>query len=292
MKKEIFTQDEIESLLAIVDEAEEAEETSDTKLFDFKRPHFLLKEDKHNIKSFFEGMENSIIDWVGHDLKSISLHSADYLSYSEFITCATDLAEHYIEGYCKNTEINLNTNIVLGIDNTLLIGLNGDPGINIKTGISEFNELKIAEGIVAFLEDNNIIDAGNIISKNKDYKGKQFPGYHPGVVLMYEIITKNQHSGLIYVFIPFEIIKCKIEDIKEKVKETEYQNKTQTLLLTAKLGEVEISMEDLKKCDTLFLNRKANEPIELYSGNTKVCEGEVIVKEDDTLGIIITKKGK
>lgn len=286
---EILTQDEINALLAIIDETDEEDKNSDVILFDFKRPHFIRKGDIHDIQTFFENMRHSIKHWVGHDIQRISLHSVDYLSYSDFTACITDLAEHYIEVHCKKAEANLDTNVVLGIDDTLLIGLNGASNLNKKTGVSEFNELKIAEGIVSFLEDNNVIDSGNVLSQDKDYKEKQFPGYYPGIVALYEIFTVNQSSGLFYMFIPFELIKYKLSEIKGTVAEIDNQDKLNKLSITAKLGEAEISLSDLKENNTIFLNKKADDPIELHLGCTKVGEGEVIVKDDDTLGIIITK---
>ena len=291
----ILSQEEINMLLDVIDEdKDEVEPISDKNLYDFRRPNIIAKEDLRILRDFFREMEEEIKDWVGHDLRYASLHSIDQVKYSEFLLSISDLAEHYIN--IQRNEIN--TNIVLGIDDSLLIGLNGDPSINRKTNRSEFNELKIAEGIASFLKKNNVITNAVVIKEDKDTEMKQFPEYYPGMYLLYELYTKGISTGCVHIFIPFEIIKFKIKEIEERLKEIKNSNNSNNsnkeikINLTAKLGETEIDLNTLKNLtefDTFFLNRKTNDPIEIYSGNKKFFEGEVIVNENDDLGIVITK---
>lgn len=279
----IFTAEEIDELLKIVDELDIDDELSEP-LEATKNE----REDNRALLDFFSTMPGSIDKWVGPDLKYASLYSITELEYSDFIFATINLAEHYISVHDKD----IDTNIVMGIDESLLIGLNGDPTINRKTGRSDFNELKITEGIASYLKKNNIVDIATVVKEDKNSEMKHLPEDEPGFVLLYELIPRAAtSSGLIYLFIPSKLVKPKIDDIK-KINATK-DNVSEKLTLTAKLGDIDIDLNDLDKLneyDIISLNKKANAPVEIYLKDKKLFEGLAIEKEDNTLGVVITKK--
>ena len=202
----VLTVEEIDELLKTVDEADDEESLEELEATKRKR------EDRQALLEFFRDMSDSINRWVGHDLKYASLHSMEELAYTDFVFAVTNLAEHYISVHDKD----INTNIVMGIDKSLLIGLNGEPTINRKTGRSDFNELKITEGIASYLKKNNIVDVATVVKEDKNSEMKHLPEDEPGFVLLYELIPRAAtSSGLIYLFIPSKLVKPKIDDIKK-----------------------------------------------------------------------------
>ena len=273
-KKSILTTEEIDEIIEIIEE-----DICEVAIDELIRKRNILLE-------FFKDMSDSINNWVGPDLKHASLHSVDELSYSDFLFAVTDLAEHYINVHHKD----INTNIILGIDDSLLIGLNGDPTINRKTNRSDFNELKITEGISAFLRENDMIEHSTVIKEDKDSEIKHLPVDDLGFVLLYELTpTACTGPGLIYVFIPSTLIEYKFNTIKENIE----NNNSKKVTLTAKLGEVKIDSDDLERTneyDIISLNKKANAPIEIYLKDKKLFEGIAVEKEDNTLGVVVTKK--
>ena len=203
----VLTIEEINELLKTVDETDDEEEVEEDA--EYKKKVEEIRKERRVLLNLFGEATEALKAWFGRELKYAKLHSLDIMSYADFVMSCIDLSEYYI---AINDE-NINTNIILSIDESILIGLNGDPTLDEKTEVSDINELRIVEAIASFVKENKIASNTTVVKEDRNSEMKQFPEDKEGIVLLYELIPNAcTRSGIVMMFVPRELVKLDITD--------------------------------------------------------------------------------
>ena len=282
---EILSQEEIDALLEATDEDEDENESENRnyRLHDFKRPANLKKEDRIKLSNFAKKFEEEFfreLVQVTRTNISVSFHSLDNLLYSEYTLGLTNPISFNIFKTASYPESSIIATL--------------EPSVLIAFAKTNKNIADVTASVLAKLG----IEITSIERFNDPNSYQEIKFNDNGVELLFEIIS-GSYSGMYTLFIPMQFIKnvlfeTRVEELDSETSDNSISENLKELEVDVwvKLANTKISLEklsNLKKEDTIFFDKSANELLEIYAGNVKLGYGEVIVDENNNYGVIIEK---
>ncbi len=301
---DILSQDEIDALMGIVDDAESPEEAEESQerqimLYDFKRPNRVSKEQLRAIRGIHDKMARNLASEMSATLRSIieiQLQSVDQMTYGEFLMSLpspTSFNVFSIKPLDGSAVLEINPSIVFPMIDRLLGGKGdqydterelSDIEMTLLDNILKVMMAKLKESWAPIYELIPIIE-----SKESSPNVIQIVAQNEIVVMVVLEITIGETSGMInlaYPVIHLESILSRLasKDImvgersakKSRSRELKELLKRADILNEAILGTTHLSIKkilDLEIGDVIKLNApESNEAIitidkkELFKG--------------------------
>jgi len=298
---EVLSQDEIDALLSAIstgemnlEEAKEREEKKKVKIYDFKRPDKLSKDQLRTIQMIHETFGRLNTTMLSAQLRTavqIQVISVDQITYEEFIRSIpefTILSIFDMGSLEGNAILELNPNIVFAIIDRLF----GGPGesIDLTRELTDI-ELTVIENVILRLLGNlkesweNVYEVQPRIEQiESNPQFVQIVGPNEMVVIVTFEIKIGGAEGMMNICLPCPVIDPIIPRLsaqywfstikREKTEENilalkERLNKVK-IPLVAKLGSTNINLKELlmlKQGDVLVLNQHIDKEIDIIVGN-------------------------
>ncbi|BDU50115.1 flagellar motor switch protein FliM [Haliovirga abyssi] len=298
---EVLSQDEIDALLSAIstgevnlEEAKSIEEEKKVKVYDFKRPDKLSKDQLRTIQMIHETFARLNTTMLSAQLRSaiqIQVISVDQITYEEFIRSIpefTILGIFDVGSLEGNAILEMNPNIVY----TIIDRLFGGPGemIDLSRELTDI-ELTVIERVILKLLNNlkeswsNIIEVSPRIEQiESNPQFVQVVGPNEMVVLVTFEVKIGSVEGMMNICLPYPMIDPIVSKLsaqywfssvrKEMTKENLGALKSRlnkvNVPLIANLGKAIVSLNDLlklKQGDVLKLNQSANKNLDISVGN-------------------------
>lgn len=304
---DVLSQKEIDSLISALtagnlDVEEIKKESADTqiKVYDFRRPDKLSKEQMRTLQMIHENLARSLTTILSTQLRTLvdfDVASIEQISYEEFIRSLpepTIIGISDLEPFQGQFILEINSNIGFAMIDRLFGGL-GSADFNSRpfTDIEKAVFKKIINWILnAFPEAwENII---RVRPNLKDIESNpQFTQIVPGndMVILITLISKiGSSEGLINICIPYIMIEpivdrlnaqqwfanTRLEQTARHINILRNRIKRTSLDLYAELGGAELSVSELlylQPGDVIRLDRKSSDNIDIRIGNRVKFKG-------------------
>ncbi|NLK62794.1 MAG: flagellar motor switch protein FliM [Fusobacteria bacterium] len=298
---EVLSQDEIDALLSAIstgemnlEEAKEREEKKKIKIYDFKRPDKLSKDQLRTIQMIHETFGRLNTTMLSAQLRSavqIQVISVDQITYEEFIRSIpefTILSIFDMGTLDGNAILELNPNIVFAIIDRLF----GGPGrsIDITRELTDI-ELTVIENVILRLLGNLKESWENVhevqprieqIESNPQFV--QIVGPNEMVIIVTFEIKIGDTEGMMNICLPSPVIdpimprlsaqywfsSIKKEKTEENILAIKDRLNKVKIPLVAKLGNTTINLKELlslKTGDVLVLDQNIHREIDIIVGN-------------------------
>lgn len=304
---DVLSQKEIDSLISALtagnlDVEEIKKESADTqiKVYDFRRPDKLSKEQMRTLQMIHENLARSLTTILSTQLRTLvdfDVASIEQISYEEFIRSLpepTIIGISDLEPFQGQFILEINSNIGFAMIDRLFGGL-GSADFNSRpfTDIEKAVFKKIINWILnAFPEAwENII---RVRPNLKDIESNpQFTQIVPGndMVILITLISKiGSSEGLINICIPYIMIEpivdrlnaqqwfanTRLEQTARHINILRNRIKRTSLDLYAELGGAELTVSELlylQPGDVIRLDRKSSDNIDIRIGNRVKFKG-------------------
>jgi len=288
---DILSQEEIDALLAALEtgevKIEEETKKQDVKIYDFRRPDKLSKDQLRTIQMIFENFTRSAVTGLSGYLRTaieINLVSVDQVTYQEYIRSLTEPTFMVIEDVSESANIILEMSLPLVfiiIDK--LLGGPGKPISNLR-GLTTLEE-KLMQRIVDII-NSSLSEAWQPVA-NWNFQAVRLE-YSPSFVQLVPPsditavttmeVKMQEMTGIMTVAIPYVVLEpyvqklsaqmwfTSIRKIKRDKKKVLNTIKDVMFDVAAVIGETDIPINDLlllEVGDVIILDRKVNEPIDV-----------------------------
>ncbi len=309
---DILSQDEIDALLEVVDDAHEqvpeevslpSSSTSERHimLYDFKRPNRVSKEQLRAIKGIHDKMARNLSSHISATLRSIieiTLQSVDQMTYGEFLMSLpspTSFNIFSIKPLDGNAVLEINPSIAFAMLDKLLGGKGEgyeqdreltDIELNLLDTILRVMMQKLKEAWGPVVEMIPVIE-----SKESSPNVVQIVAQNEIVIMIVLEITIGETSGMINIAYPviyLESILSKLASKNIMVGETSAKKsrnqelreliKRADITTEALLGETELSIReilDLEVGSVIRLNRAARNSAIISIDNKEIFEAKM-----------------
>lgn len=307
---DILSQEEIDALLEIVDEDGNIDalpapsskvDNRNVSLYDFKRPNRVSKEQLRAFRGIHDKMARSLSSQISASMRSIveiTLHSADQMTYGEFLMSLpspTSFNVFSMKPLDGNGALEINPSIAFSMVDRLLGG-NGE-GYETSRDFTDI-ELNLLDTMLRIIMQNlkeawsAIIDMyPTIEAKESSPNVVQIVAQNEIVIMVVMEISIGQSSGMMnicYPVIAMESVLPKLVSRDLMLQDTS-SKKSRNKELKALLGGAKVSIEaslgeaelDFKKVleldvgDVIMLNSPANDHVTLYVDEKKKFMGEM-----------------
>jgi flagellar motor switch protein FliM len=300
---DILSQDEIDALLSTVvdeggqSESMEAEEFVPKKIsvYDFRRPDRVSKEQLRSIRNLHDKFARNFSSNLSSFLRTItdiSLVSVDQMTYGEFLMSLPDPTSFNIISMIPlqgNAVLEINPSLVFPIVDKLLGGA-GLPLFQVRE-LTQL-EMTIIDGIIALIL-KDLEDVWKQVVPNVRFKKElsensphviQIVAQNEVVVLIVFEVKFGEATGMMNLCLPALVLEPILGKISsqdwligaKKGRTGEYEIRILELLesmlvrCTVELGRTTLSMEEVLELatgDTVLLNKKSTQPLNIYVGN-------------------------
>jgi flagellar motor switch protein FliM len=300
---DILSQDEIDALLSTVvdeggqSESLEAEEFVPKKIsvYDFRRPDRVSKEQLRSIRNLHDKFARNFSSNLSSFLRTItdiSLVSVDQMTYGEFLMSLPDPTSFNIISMIPlqgNAVLEINPSLVFPIVDKLLGGA-GLPLFQVRE-LTQL-EMTIIDGIIALIL-KDLEDVWKQVVPNVRFKKElsensphviQIVAQNEVVVLIVFEVKFGEATGMMNLCLPALVLEPILGKISsqdwligaKKGRTGEYEIRILELLesmlvrCTVELGRTTLSMEEVLELatgDTVLLNKKSTQPLNIYVGN-------------------------
>jgi len=315
---DILSQDEIDALLStVVDEGEKPESVENTdfmpkkiSVYDFRRPDRVSKEQLRSIKNLHDKFSRNFSSNLSSFLRTItdiSLVSVDQMTYGEFLMSLPDPTSFNIISMIPlqgNAVLEINPSLIFPIVDKLLGGA-GLPLFQVRE-LTQL-EMTIIDGIISLIL-KDLEEVWKQVVPNVRLKKElsensphviQIVAQNEVVVLIVFEVKFGEATGMMNLCLPALVLEPILGKISsqdwligaKKGRSGEYELRILELLETipvkcsVELGHTQLSMKEileLQEGDTVILNKKSTQPINMYVGNRNKFSG--------TIGIMGIKK--
>jgi len=306
-------QNEIDRLIAaiIAGNAESVYKKPSYKIYDFKRPYILTKDNIDTLNIIHKELTEKLTDFFSNYLKcttKIHLAAVDELTYNDFTTCVFSpscLAIINLHPLKENAIIEISSAIYNVMLNIQIDGYERDILYN-ENELTESEKVVMGKLMICFFNAiheswKKIIEITpeltTIETSLKDVKIES-PD-EVGVLAMFECKI-NDIEGIINIFYPYSFIK----PIKNKITSSYYNLGVETMNKPIKsdadqtsipvsvvIGEKNFPLQSIKDMEIgtiLELDKSIGEDMDIYAGNVLAAHGAVVVI-NDKFGIKITE---
>jgi flagellar motor switch protein FliM len=300
---DILSQDEIDALLSTVvdedgqSESPEAEEFVPKKIsvYDFRRPDRVSKEQLRSIRNLHDKFARNFSSNLSSFLRTItdiSLVSVDQMTYGEFLMSLPDPTSFNIISMIPlqgNAVLEINPSLVFPIVDKLLGGA-GLPLFQVRE-LTQL-EMTIIDGIIALIL-KDLEEVWKQVVPNVRFKKElsensphviQIVAQNEVVVLIVFEVKFGEATGMMNLCLPALVLEPILGKISsqdwligaKKGRTGEYEIRILELLesmlvrCTVELGRTSLSMEEVLELgagDTVLLNKKSTQPLNMYVGN-------------------------
>jgi flagellar motor switch protein FliM len=300
---DILSQDEIDALLSTVvdedgqSESTEAEEFVPKKIsvYDFRRPDRVSKEQLRSIRNLHDKFARNFSSNLSSFLRTItdiSLVSVDQMTYGEFLMSLPDPTSFNIISMIPlqgNAVLEINPSLVFPIVDKLLGGA-GLPLFQVRE-LTQL-EMTIIDGIIALIL-KDLEEVWKQVVPNVRFKKElsensphviQIVAQNEVVVLIVFEVKFGEATGMMNLCLPALVLEPILGKISsqdwligaKKGRTGEYEIRILELLesmlvrCTVELGRTSLSMEEVLELgagDTVLLNKKSTQPLNMYVGN-------------------------
>jgi flagellar motor switch protein FliM len=300
---DILSQDEIDALLStVVDEggqteSAEADEFVPKKIsvYDFRRPDRVSKEQLRSIRNLHDKFARNFSSNLSSFLRTItdiSLVSVDQMTYGEFLMSLPDPTSFNIISMIPlqgTAVLEINPSLVFPIVDKLLGGA-GLPLFQVRE-LTQL-EMTIIDGIIALIL-KDLEDVWKQVVPNVRFKKElsensphviQIVAQNEVVVLIVFEVKFGEATGMMNLCLPALVLEPILGKISsqdwligaKKGRTGEYEIRILELLETmlvrcnVELGRTSLTMEDVLELsvgDTVLLNKKSTQPLNMYVGN-------------------------
>ncbi|MDR2401564.1 MAG: flagellar motor switch protein FliM [Deferribacteraceae bacterium] len=300
---DILSQDEIDALLStVVDEGGqtetvEAEEFVPKKIsvYDFRRPDRVSKEQLRSIRNLHDKFARNFSSNLSSFLRTItdiSLVSVDQMTYGEFLMSLPDPTSFNIISMIPlqgNAVLEINPSLVFPIVDKLLGGA-GLPLFQVRE-LTQL-EMTIIDGIIMLIL-KDLEEVWKQVVPNVRFKKElsensphviQIVAQNEVVVLIVFEVKFGEATGMMNLCLPALVLEPILGKISsqdwligaKKGRTGEYEIRILELLETmlvkcsVELGRTILSMEEILELsagDTVLLNKKSTQPLNMYVGN-------------------------
>ena len=301
MVPDILSQEEIDALLAALEtgevKLEDKTKKQEVKVYDFRRPDKLSKDQLRTIQMIFENFTRSAVTGLSGYLRTaieINLVSVDQVTYQEYIRSLTEPTFMVIEdvGEAANIILEMSLPLVFIIIDKLLGGP-GKPISNLR-GLTTLEE-KLMQRIIDII-NSSLSEAWEPVA-NWNFTAIRLE-YSPSFVQLVPPsditavttmeVKMQEVTGIMTVAIPYVVLEpyvqklsaqmwfTSIRKIKKDKRKVLNTIKDVELGVSALIGEVDIPINDLlllEVGDVIILNRKVNEPIDILIEGNKLYTG-------------------
>jgi flagellar motor switch protein FliM len=307
---DILSQEEIDALLEIVDEDGNIDslpapnskvDNRNVSLYDFKRPNRVSKEQLRAFRGIHDKMARSLSSQISASMRSIveiTLHSADQMTYGEFLMSLpspTSFNVFSMKPLDGNGALEINPSIAFSMIDRLLGG-NGE-GYEASRDFTDI-ELNLLDTMLRIIMQNLKDAWGAIIDMYPTVEAKesspnvvQIVAQNEIVIMVVMEISIGQSSGMMnicYPVIAMESVLPKLVSRDLMLQDTS-SKKSRNKELKALLGGAKVSVEaslgeaelDFKKVleldvgDVIRLDSPANDHVTLYVDEKKKFRGEM-----------------
>ncbi len=308
---DILSQDEIDALLStVVDEGEKVEsiESADfmpkkISVYDFRRPDRVSKEQLRSIRNLHDKFARNFSSNLSSFLRTItdiSLVSVDQMTYGEFLMSLPDPTSFNIISMIPlqgNAVLEINPSLIFPIVDKLLGGA-GLPLFQVRE-LTQL-EMTIIDGIISLIL-KDLEEVWKQVVPNVRFKKElsensphviQIVAQNEVVVLIVFEVKFGEATGMMNLCLPALVLEPILGKISsqdwligaKKGRSGEYELRILELLETilvdvsVELGRTELSMQeilDLQEGDTVLLNKKSTQPLNMYVGNRHKFFGNV-----------------
>lgn len=291
---DILSQEEIDALLEVVDEAgdtdmhipeREAKDERQIVIYDFKRPNRVSKEQLRAIKGIHDKLARNLASQISSVMRSIveiRLHSVDQMTYGEFLMSLpspTSFNVFSIKPLDGNCVLEINPSIAFPMIDRLL----GGNGENFETSRELTDiEINLLDAVLRMIMQrlkeswNTITDMyPNVEAKESSPNVVQIVSQNEIVIMVVMEIIVGNSSGMINICYPViylepilsrlanrDIMLGETSAKKSRNKELKTLIGRAEILYEAILGKAVISVNeflDLKEGDILRLDRGADD---------------------------------
>ncbi len=298
---EVLSQDEIDALLSAIstgemnlEEAKEKEEKQKVKIYDFKRPDKLSKDQLRTIQMIHETFGRLNTTMLSAQLRTavqIQVISVDQLTYEEFIRSIpefTILSIFDMTNLEGNALLELNPNIVFAIIDRLF----GGPGesMDITRELTDI-ELTVIESVILKLLGNlkesweNVFEVQPRIEQiESNPQFVQIVGPNEMVVIVTFEIKIGEAEGMMNICLPAPLIdpiiprlsaqywfsSIKKEKTEENILAIKQRLNRVRVPLVVRVGRTNVSLNELltlKAQDVLVLDQNIHKPLDILVGN-------------------------
>lgn len=298
---EVLSQDEIDALLSAIstgemnlEEAKEKEEKKKVKIYDFKRPDKLSKDQLRTIQMIHETFGRLNTTMLSAQLRTavqIQVISVDQITYEEFIRSIpefTILSIFDMGSLDGNAILEMNPNIVFAIIDRLF----GGPGesMDITRELTDI-ELTVIESVILRLLGNlkesweNVFEVQPRIEQiESNPQFVQIVGPNEMVVIVTFEIKIGGAEGMMNICLPSPLIDpimprlsaqywfstIKREKTEENIIAIKNRLNKVRVPLIVRVGRTHITLNELlglKKDDVLVLDQNINKSLDILVGN-------------------------
>jgi flagellar motor switch protein FliM len=307
---DILSQEEIDALLEVVDDNEEAssikqEDSREIMLYDFKRPNRVSKEQLRSIKSIHDKLARNLASQISTVLRTIieiELQSVDQMTYGEFlmsIPSPTSFNIFSLKPLDGDAVLELNPSIVFPMLDRLL---GGDGKVyNVDRELTDI-ELNLLDAILRMIMQKlkesweNVMDfSPSIEAKESSANVVQIVAQNEIVIIVVLEITIGESSGMINIAYPViflesvlskmsnrDIIISESNSKKSKNKELKELVKRADIEAEVILGETTLSLKeilDLEKGSVIRLNREVSDIVTISINKKDIFKAQMSVQE-------------
>jgi len=299
---EILSQEEIDALLSALEQGQlPIEETGksqkEVKVYDFRRPDKLSKDQLRTIQMIFENFARSAVTGLSGYLRTaieINLISVDQVTYQEYIRSLSEPTFMVIEDVGESASVILEMNLAMVF--IIIDKLLGGPGKPIATlrGLTTLEE-KLMIRIIDII-NASLSDAWGPVT-GWQFKAVRFE-YSPSFVQLVPPsditavttmeIKMQDTTGIMTVALPYVVLEPHVQKLSAQMWFTsirKVKRDRKKILESIRdvpfdvrvvLGDTELPIRDLlalRKGDIIVLNKKTTEPVDVYVEDQPVYYG-------------------